>query len=715
MATVNINGVDLDLVFIENGGAGAGTSPTDSLGALPTPSSLTNAIYVLRKNATHTWTFASGTRTNSTNNLSVAIVGAPTSGSKFYESITTSSISGDANLMTWLTENTSAHAVIVEEDGASRQSIEFTGSRQSLYLEDLEVNRNGDSGDDSDSRLIMTGVNTNENTRSNAYFNNVVFKTDGYDMNNPGGSWIAANRERSGIEFNNMNMVALNNVEVQSPLDTGGLYPGTNGGIEVNDSHYVYLINVICSHNLQTSTSGPPRTIALTNIKYQIHLEDITMNWDFRSTNNTTNFTLRVASGLYTPSTPSTCSIFARKIRGYLRDSEPGPDNPTILTNTGMFDTGGEIYSADVQDVILDMSQYYSFSSETFVTNPFAFVGLVWSVNESSQSNGRFPSIYKNIRVEKPNVVGSTNTAMQMLSIQSSSLVQDVTANRPYLDSESTYALRIQGESSNGPKVDRLYINGRSNFQICSFVNVVNQTLGIDTNQPAIDVTNSNVYVQTLDIGGSWTTNCINANGDARIYIDDLSDTIDETLVTISNDIVSNVYVNKMDSGNVWLGLSNSFKGITSNVTRTSGGDFSLQLNQTNTNYSGEVYMAPEPFPGIALTLPTSGGGTYEFIAYAATVDMDIYADQQRFILDIPQSDGSIDKLNSGVIGVWENDTSIWSDAAVQGINGQARRMRMVFTTEPGTPTVYVRFRFVMFESGSKYMYIDPQFIINEL
>lgn len=722
MSTININGFDLEMVFIENGGSGAGTSPTDSLGALPTPSAMTDAIYILRKDADHTWTFASGTRTNSTDNLNISIVGAPGPTDPLYDAILTSAVSGDANLNTWLTENTSGSAQVIENDGSSRQQILFNGDNQRIVMQDVDLYRRDHAADDTLPRFRVVASSTTESVKSNVYMSNVRFLQENYDMDNPGGSFIPAGRERSGLHFENCFTVSLKDFEVQAPIDSAGAYSGIDEGIWIEHAEYAYLQNVTVKNNGQEGASGPMMSILIESVQRLADLRNISLFKDIRLDDNSADFNQYVGYGLRFLSTGTQSEIYIDGLTLEIRNVDDGTDNPNVIIPGAYFTEG--TYQTDIRNVNFDFTKMYNLVNEVYDSTEDKNVDFstnngtigFFHYDNTAYRQGWAPFV-ENITVKLPNTL-TTGTAVRVATAVENTLIRNVVSSRPELDAD--YGTYFDGlNNSAGIRVDNVAITGNLFCQDVQFVNITD--FKIPSGDPgnasiqAIDASYSTIYVQNFDIGEVWANPAIESTAFSKIFIDKSEQTLDNTLITLDNVDHSNVYVNKMDTGNLWLALSNSYQGITTNVTRTSGADFALQFNQRNTNYTGSVWIAPKPFPGITYTLPTSAGGDFEFIAYGATYDMQLDTCNQYFLVEVPQGDETVRVHHSASEGVWEADDSIWSDVAIQGPLGNAYKNRIKFSAPPGVATVQVRFCFTMYESGTKYMYIDPVFVINEI
>jgi hypothetical protein len=720
MATITIDKGTFTLYFIESGGTGTGASPTDSAGTLPAPSSMSNNyFYILRRNSGHTWTIGTSNGLNSTADFQVGIMGMPISSQPFYDLITASSISADANLSTWTTEVPTQRAQVTE---SGSDSIEWTGNSNYVNMQNIDLYRDSAHADDSIYRFQIQG-GTSESTRSYLILSNVNFLQEGYDMDNTAGNPIdSAGKERSGLQLQDLNMLVMQDVEIQAPVDqstSSGVYSGFDYVCRIDDVVNSFINNLTLKYNTISTTSGRPYGFYFFNdsIIEHMYINNLSVFLDYwGGYSGTTGYSLSPIT-IQSTSSADKNNINIENVSFKLRKIDNATNtNSLSIGNSNFISIDPSIY----KNFLFDMRTFIHLSDsatekDLSLSGLNSFLGGDLIEISVIQNDDRLPSEITHIEGYVPD--GFENPSFQAVSISVGGLamVQDISAwsYNTTSTNTSTGALVIQGNETDakGPRAKNIYSRGGVSVSQMGTCDI--SLLEIPLNTSALYNNEGNVYVRKIVAEtGAWSSDII-TNNLGSVFVDDVNVDVENIISTGSNQD-NEIYVNSSGVGNTWIARSSSYKGISSSVTRTGGGTFSLRFSAENASNLGKVWIAPPPFDG--LQTPVSQTGWHELIAYGSTVNYGGEFDPYKhiFFVEVPLLNGTKRSYNSFANGAWTVDNSTWSDPAVEGANGQKWKLRMLFNVEDASQDVGLRFVFNEYIATS-YFYLDTDFTINPL
>jgi hypothetical protein len=699
MATIKVNNGTYTLYFVESGGIGTGSSPTDSSGTMPAPGNISNnTIYILRRNSNIAWTISTSP-TNSTDDLYFGIIGAPTSGQPFYDSIVNSAISGDGNLSTWLEENPGDSAGLEEQ---SNDYITFDGDRGFAFIHNVDFFRNDALTTETSYRFTYKGGTSSSNFSSLA-MNNVGFLQKNYDMEVS--SSVFPNGERTGIEFRDLDVLSLSNITIHCP--TNDDYLVAVNGLYLNSTiNYILLDNIKVYGN---STDNSSVSNNLTNLdlflssSQYMRIKNIDLYIDILGTRATEYCGIPFV--IQQNSANETSEI--ENIRCILRKVTSSNTTSSIsFQGTTLINTRDR---SIINNISMDFSKIINVSDSSIlsVVDDFGVSSMTvpdFSITVAEGVN-KFPSKVSNISYIMPEI--GTGSGDLSFSPSHTCFVEDVTAYN--INSNS---LNFTGNSEAQTKA--------KNINCMGFVSVnslqemqINYLEGIGSSQ-ILSGSLSNVIVNNLVLRNNPTSsNLINVGGTSLILIDNCNYDVDDRY-SINVDDRTLILVNSSGSGKKWFGSSYSYKAVTSNVYRNEGTtNFSVQFYPLNNSNRGGVWMPPSPFQAIQLT--PAQIGLNKITIYLSTVNYigsyEKLLGKNLFFIEVPDLQGTLRSYSSFSVGSWIEDNSTWTDPAVESSLGKKWRLEMFVDAVTLSHNIGIRFLYNTFVPNG-YIYLDPVFLI---
>ena len=674
MATVNLRGYDLDVVYVDvdlGSGANDGSTPSDALQTFPDPNTLVaDSLYLIRR---------TDTNINVTKSTTTAarchVMGMPISGASYYEGLPS-----EAKLA-WDGDVASGVTMV---GNANTTSWGWTGGSNGVYNLDLVA----DNGVD----LFSGFFNVNSD---NFTIVDSTIRVDGIPLSaNPGdGLYTGTNIRCIAFESGSANGVNIEGCIFQ-PLNGYGLY--FNSDNELNNITISNCEFYPCS----TSTATCYGTYFSGTVRNSV-FEDL--DFYHRLSNSTSSF---LFYSLYISSNAYSCDFRRLKIVSDVFNTAGGGKN-------GIYAPGQQSRFEDI-DITIRGTQSIN--------------GL--SINNQDKAR------VNNLIVSFPDVTTTINQNVIGLHMQSTSFVTVEDVDIQINPSVDHSGICIYGNSSTGSCVTNAVLRsggnainstGMSYYNCYTTGSIVGNNTFIHIieaqNEACQDVPfmqNSNdyglLYVESLQLSGSSLTNPEIETSSIAI----IEEVPNASLTFDPNGDFGRIYVNSEFIENLWHHETQYNTMFSTSAQRVSGGGISAPEDQpgysikctgladSNGIKQRACTIAPKPFNGIPLIFSGTGTKTVT-LYYAARLETGA-SNKIWFELEIPDSESGTGLSQVSSFGnVHETDTSVWEGDD----NLVLYKVSLTFNLLRDEPA-YGRIYYDALTSIG-YFYIDPVLVTEDL
>lgn len=671
MATMRINNVNCNVVFIDPGASGSnnGTTPTDALTALPGPSTwVSNTVYLIRR-GTSNLTMSSGTITAA----NIYCFGMPKSTDIFYD------VAPASAKAAW-DSDVDDYANVASSSGAGLSSTSSFIGLFGIYFRITSHTTfynliNFSSIDSYNIFMIFCKIkdptydlDTTSST-SSTYVGNVRILGNNIVLDRiyierqvaSTATAISANFIYA-IDVTGNNLY-IGNVTLWYQTNGYSAYPGGPGGISINSDTYNNVttenIDILLVQQSTTTFTGFGRILNILECNSLI-VRNFNITFD-----------------RFVGSLPANTSSVLSAIYIYMDDEA----------------------SCTIDGLTLDLS----------AATQDIFAGYYLDLDFNLYNAYRMPleSSAKNIMIIPVDPIYQTS------SYKSNSI--DIKGGSPLfledcnLDS-GRHGIRLRAGATTeiGLRTQNLNISGPLIAENILYLDIDTYTKNTDEVIDAISLIGTNAHIVTANFPSTWggNTSVALSNG-CNVFIDNFNH---EGLFYTSAGTSfrkSTLYVNNIGGipGN-WQAHNFLFHAETSAAFRTGGANASIRLYSTATSidFANKLQIGKRPFPGLKLTPPSTGNRTLTvYIAYKLfTVPNNLL---RYFVIKVNSPTGSSDytEYNSSIVGDWQDDTSIWNND-----EGLTIKKCEIPITVDRIDSVNVYIEYGWWEANNGYLYLDP-------